>query len=140
MKIYVIDTNALISFVTDRSPDQQKRIAGIFESASRLRCTVVCPQHVLTEFVFVMDRVYRVTKEEINAMLADFIVMPGVEVVHDVDFQVLMSLWPTAIPDYGDAIVATVCKSIKGSVVITFDAKFLTAMEKAGIAVMGQSK
>jgi hypothetical protein len=33
MKKYIIDTNALISFVTDRNPKQQQLMKAIFESA-----------------------------------------------------------------------------------------------------------
>ena len=36
MKKYIIDTNALISFVTDRNPAQQRRIGEIFEGAAML--------------------------------------------------------------------------------------------------------
>lgn len=135
MKKYVIDTNALISFVTDRNLSQQERIAGVLEDAARLKCSIVCPQHVLTEFVFVMDRVYGVSKAEIGAMVGDFIAMPGIELRHDVDFASLLALWPASIPDFGDAIVAAVCKSIKGSAVITFDAKFIGTLKKAGLTV-----
>uniref|UniRef100_A0A831U9S1 Type II toxin-antitoxin system VapC family toxin n=1 Tax=Geobacter metallireducens TaxID=28232 RepID=A0A831U9S1_GEOME len=137
MKKYIIDTNALISFVTDRNLAQQERIAGVLEEAARLRCTIICPQHVLTEFVFVMDRVYGVAKAEIGAMVGDFIAMPGIEVRHEVDFAGLLALWPASIPDFGDAIVAAVCKSTKGAAVITFDARFMGALKKAGIAVQG---
>jgi hypothetical protein len=58
VKKYIIDTNALIYFVTDRNLNQQEIVAPLFESACRLKCTLVCHQHVLTEFVFVIDKVY----------------------------------------------------------------------------------
>ena len=60
MKKTIIDTNALISFVTDRNPTQQKRIADVLEGAARLQWIVLCPQNVLTEFVYVLDKVYDV--------------------------------------------------------------------------------
>ena len=100
MKQYVIDTNGLISFVTDRNTGQQQRMAAILEAASQLRCTLICPQHVLTEFVFVMDRVYQIAKPEISVMIRDFAAMPGVEVLHEIDFSTLLALWPSAVPDF----------------------------------------
>jgi len=135
VKKYVLDTNAVISFVTDRNPTQQQTIAAVFEAAARQKCLLVCPQHVLTEFVFVMDRVYKVEETEIHAMIREFIAMPGIEMIHEIDFSMLLTLWPSAIPDFGDAIVATACKTVKGAAVITFDAKFSTALKKAGIPV-----
>ena len=50
MKTYIIDTNALISFITDRNIAQQEIIAGIFTNTTRLKEIVLCPQNVLTEY------------------------------------------------------------------------------------------
>ena len=121
MKKTIIDTNALISFVTDRNPSQQKRIADVLEGAARLQWILLCPQNVLTEFVYVLDKVYGVAKEDINAMILDFIAMPGVEIVHEIDMAALLRLWPEKIADYGDAIVVAVAKGTAASEVVTFD-------------------
>lgn len=136
MRKYIIDTNALISFVTDRNMAQQEVVAPFFEAASRLRCTLVCHQFVLTEFVFVMDKVYGTPKETINTMLKDFIAMPGVELYQQTDFRVLLSFWPSNIGDFGDALVAATAKAVKGSVVVTFDEKFKSGLKKLGLEVL----
>lgn len=133
MKKYIIDTNTLISFVTDRNPAQQEIVAPLFEAASRLKSILVCHQFVLSEFVFVMDKVYSTPKETINAMLHDFVAMPGVEVYQHTDFSVLLSLWPSKITDFGDAVIATTGKAVKGSAVVTFDAKFSSALKRLGL-------
>lgn len=135
MKRYVIDTNAIISFVTDRNLAQQEVVAPLFAAASRLKCALVCHQFVLTEFIFVMDKVYGTPKETINAMVRDFIAMPGVEMRHETDFNKVLSLWPEKIADFGDAIVASVGKAIKGAVIVTFDARFKSALKSQGLAV-----
>jgi predicted nucleic acid-binding protein len=62
LKNYIIDTNALISFVTDRNPAQQDKIANLLDSAAQLKVRVLCPQNVLTEFIYLMDSVYRSPK------------------------------------------------------------------------------
>ncbi|MBK5275350.1 MAG: PIN domain-containing protein [Desulfuromonadales bacterium] len=133
MKKYIIDTNALISFVTDRNPSQQEIVAPLFEAASRLKCTLVCHQFVLTEFVFVMDKVYGTPKENINAMLHDFITMPGVEVYQQTDFSAVLSFWPSKISDFGDALIAATGKTMKGATIVTFDIKFKSALKKLGL-------
>ena len=99
MKKHIIDTNALISFVTDRNPAQQAKIAGLFDSAARLKIRVLCPQNVLTEFVYVMDAVYHIGKVEIRDIISDFINLPGIEVVDHVNLKTLFELWPENIPD-----------------------------------------
>ena len=135
MKRYVIDTNALISFVTDRNPGQQQKVGPLFESAAHLKVAILCHQHVLTEFIYVMDKVYDVPKQDINMMVRDLMAMPGVEVIHTVDFNIVFTYWPKLIEDFGDAIVASVCKTHKGSVIMTFDLKFINTLKKLGLDV-----
>jgi len=130
MKTYIIDTNALISFITDRDTDQQEIIATIFKSAANLKKTVLCPQNVLTEFIYVMEKVYGIPKMTIHTMIRDFISMPGIKIIHDIDLNILFSYWPEHIPDFGDAVVAGVCKANKGSVVATFDKKFVDLLRR----------
>ncbi|HUV49572.1 MAG TPA: PIN domain-containing protein [Anaerolineae bacterium] len=131
----VIDTNALISFVTDRNKSQQNKIAGLFENAARLRLSILCPQNVITEFVYVLDRVYNIQSLVIKEMIGSFVTMPGIEIVHEVNLKILFSYWPDKIPDYGDAVVASVCKDRKKAMVATFDRKFSAALKKLGISV-----
>ena len=131
----MLDTNALISFVTDRNLVQQDVVAPLFVAASRLKCTLVCHQFILSEFVFVMDKVYETPKKTINSMVRDLIAMPGIELWHETDFKTVLSLWPERIPDFGDALVASVGIAIKGATIVTFDAKFTSALKTLGQTV-----
>ena len=131
----IIDTNTLISFVTDRNKNQQDKIAGVFENAAGLRLSVLCPQNVITEFVYVLDRIYKVPQSVIKDMIDDFVAMPGIEIVHEVNLKILFSYWPDKIQDYGDAIVASVCCARKGSMVATFDRNFSATLKKLGLSV-----
>ena len=133
MKRYVIDTNALISFVTDRNLEQQQKIAPLFESAAQMKAVILCHQHVLTEFIYVMDRVYRVPKDKIGRMIADLMEMPGIEIIQEVDFKTVLSCWPDPIPDFGDALIAAAGKARSRTMVVTFDRKFATKLKALGI-------
>ena len=44
-------------------------------------------------------------------------------------------LTPVPLSDFGDAIVASVCRSQKGSFLVTFDRKFINALKKTDLAV-----
>ena len=136
MKKYIIDTNALISFVTDRNPDQQQKIAPLFESAANLKALILCHQYVLTEFIYVMDRVYHVPKEEIRRIITDLVDMPGIEVINEIDFTAVLSCWPDPIPDFGDAVIASVSK-IRKSAIVTFDRKFAKNLKSLGMNYWG---
>ena len=133
MRRYVIDTNALISFVTDRNLEQQRKIATLFESAAQMKAVIFCHQHVLTEFIYVLDRIYQVPKEEIARMIKDLIEMPGIEVIQEMDFNTILSWWPDPIPDFGDALIAATGKARSRAMVVTFDRKFATKLKALGI-------
>jgi predicted nucleic-acid-binding protein len=135
MKKIIIDTNCLISFVTDRNVQQQKKISRLFHEAGQLRKLIVCHHHVLSEFVYVLRSVYSVEPDRIHSMITDLIIMPGIEHVSEVGIQTVLSLWPEQISDYGDAVLAAYCKDTKSTAVATFDLTFKKAMKKAKITI-----
>jgi predicted nucleic-acid-binding protein len=135
MNKIVIDTNTLISFVTDRNLEQQKMAADLFENASQLKSLVFCPQNVLIEFVYVMDKVYQVSVDKTQEILRDFLSMTGIKIMHDLNIEQLLFYWPKYFKDFGDAIVASVCREIKGSTVATFDRKFINALKKVNLEI-----
>jgi predicted nucleic acid-binding protein len=61
--------------------------------------------------------------------------MPGLKVVHEVDFDLLLSYWPDRIRQYGDALIASVCQSHKNSRVVAFDRKLKSALQGFGLPV-----
>lgn len=134
MSIYIIDTNALISFVTDRNPEQQKQMAEIFESAARMKCKVCCPQNVITEFVYVMEKIYKVSPATTQEMVKAFLVLPGIEILHYLDYKTLFTLWPRPINDFADAIVASICQTHKSAIIATFDKKLISTLKKMGVS------
>ncbi len=135
MKKIIIDTNCLISYVSNRNPGQQEKIAPLFQKASRLKTILVCHHHVVSEFVYVLTGVYAMQTENVQQMVADLVSMPGVTYTSDVDMQSLLSLWPESIPDYGDAVLAAYCQKTKGTRIASFDKKFNSALTRAGLPV-----
>jgi predicted nucleic acid-binding protein len=136
MKKIVLDTNVLISFLTDRNLAQQEKAAEIFSRAAALQTEILCQQEVISEFVYVMDSVYRVSKSEIRDMLLDFGEMPGVEIVSGLDLALVSKLWPTRISDYGDAVIAVLCQKTRDAAVATFDRKFSKELTALGLLVI----
>ena len=135
MKKIVIDTNCLISFVTDRNPAQQEKIAALFSQASKLKKLVVCHLHVISEFIYVLTNVYSLNTRNVKQMVADLVAMPGVFYTSEVDIATVLSLWPEKIPDYSDAILAAYCKTTKGTYIATFDKRFNHALKAFGLPI-----
>lgn len=135
MKQVIVDTNVLISFVTDRNPRQQELAAKLLRSASGLQISLVCHQHVLTEFIYVLDRIYQVPKSRIRVLLSDFISMPGVEIAHEINFKQLINFWPEPISDFGDAVLAHLALAMKRTAVATFDQEFSQKLKLLNIII-----
>jgi len=133
MKTYIIDTNALLSFVTDRNPEQQAPMAALFSRAAGLNCKIMCHAHVITEFVYVLEKVYGHDKPAINRMIYDFMAMPGIDITNDIDFKILLDFWPGQISDFGDAVVASLWHANRNAPVVTFDKRFLRELRNLGI-------
>lgn len=51
MKRVVLDTNVLVSFLTDRNAEQQEQASALFEAASSGKTELVLHQIVITELV-----------------------------------------------------------------------------------------
>jgi|APSaa5957512622_1039677.scaffolds.fasta_scaffold28014_3 predicted nucleic-acid-binding protein len=135
MRKVIIDTNTLVSFVTDRNTNQQKKSAELFEEASRLKLMILCHQNVVTEFVYVMEKIYKIRKEKIKEIISDFVLMPGIELVHEIDIKKVLQFWPTSVPDFGDALLAALCKTSKNSSIATFDRKFQNALKALSLPI-----
>ena len=135
MKNVIIDTNALISFITDRNLDQQQKVARLFEQTSRLKSTVICHQNVVAEFVYVMDKLYCVEKEKIGKILADFLKMPGVNLSTVFDSKTVFKLWPNEVTDFGDAIIASLHKSYQKASIASFDVRFKKTLKRLSIPI-----
>jgi len=135
MNKIILDTNCLISFVSDRNPSQQEEISLLFSQARSLKKSLICHHHVISEFVYVLTNVYALEPKDVQKMIAELISMPGITYTSEVDIKMLLSLWPERIPDYGDAVIAAYCKKSKGSCIASFDKKFINALIKIGLPI-----
>jgi predicted nucleic-acid-binding protein len=134
MKRYLIDTNCLVSFVTDRNVNQQKLLTRYFEGASNFKYELIVLSNVITEFVYVLDKIYGVHEKIISAILYDLAQTPGFIIKNYFNLNSILSLWPKDISDYGDAIIASCAKEEKLSI-ITFDHSFVKQLKVCNISV-----
>jgi predicted nucleic acid-binding protein len=87
-----------------------------------------------------MDTVYHIRKAEIRDIIIDFVKLPGIEIVHAINLKTLFTFWPEKVPDYGDAIIAALCKDTTGASVFTFDRKFRIKLTKLDLLTTSYDK
>ena len=68
-------------------------------------------------------------------MLKDLIRLPEVKVLNEVDLESVLDFWPQRLPDFGDAFMASACRSNKGAVAATVDRKLISILKKSKIPV-----
>jgi predicted nucleic-acid-binding protein len=129
---FVADTNCLISYVTDRSPQQMERISALIEEAANLRHVICIISNVVTEFVYVLQTVYEKDDRFIAQMLMALFATPGIEYSHAYSLDNILKLWPTPIKDYGDAVLAAAAAEMRVPV-LTFDRSFAAQLRSAQI-------
>ncbi len=131
MKV-ILDTNCYISFINRRHVAQHKKMLDIMEAVSRLELEVLLTGHNVTEIVFVMESVYERPAQEIKGMLFDLLRNPGISFESAYFPDGLLRLWPEAIKDYGDAVLAAAASTLNAKV-FTFDEAFAKALKKQGL-------
>jgi hypothetical protein len=68
-------------------------------------------------------------------MVSDFIDMPGIEIIHEVNFNAVFTCWPKPISDFGDAVIASAAMAQKDSIIVTFDRKFTKCLKSLKLDV-----
>jgi len=121
MNRIVIDTNIVVSFLTDRNLDQQKLAAALFEGASAGKHELILHQIVATETVYVLRNIHHRSMTEVAASLQDLIELPGIVAIDKMPWSDLFDLWPQEIESYADAALVAVTRSGKYDYLATFD-------------------
>lgn len=123
MRRYLLDTNCLISFLTDRNIDQQNKISQYFEDAGNLKNELLVACNIISELVYVLEKVYGIAVKKISHIIKALINTPGIIVYNNFYPVTLLDVWPDLIPDYGDAVLTSVALE-ENLPVITFDRTF----------------
>ncbi len=133
MKSVVVDTNVVLSFVTDRDPRQQRAAARLFEHAVSGERRIVLPQVVLIEIVYVLQNLYGTPVAEIADLLDDLLAMPHVTAENEVPWHAVLEIWPDRVRDFADAVLMTVARAGDHKVA-SFDRKLTRALRRVGVA------
>jgi predicted nucleic-acid-binding protein len=135
MNKVVVDTNVLLSFLTDRDERQQGLAAELIEAAAGGEHMLLLHQLVLTEMVYVLLKLYDLDSDSVAIILRDLLEMPGVQPLDEIDWGVLLELWPQQVGDFADAGLAAVLSGGGYDSLATFDLSFSRAVKKQGLSL-----
>ena len=136
MSRIVLDTNVLVSFLTDRDLAQQVRAAKLFAAAASGVDELALPQVVATEMVYVLTNLYKLDASSVAAILADLLALPGILPLDSVDWPAVLDLWPKRYADFTDACLAAVAQQGRFDAVATFDRPFARQLARESLTTV----
>lgn len=128
-----VDTNVLVSFLTDRDPGQQARATELFLGAAAGDHVIVVHQQVAAEVVYVLLNVYGVAATVASSAMRDLLDLPGVVTTDELDWAAVWALWPRRMRDFGDACLAASAKGDAFDRLATFDAQLAKRARRQGV-------
>lgn len=132
MKRVVIDTNVLISFLTDRNAEQQLLADNLFHLAERGELEIILHQAIIGEMVYVLSNLYQLPPREVADLVRSLLTTPGVRSVHEVEWKRVLDVWPETFPHLADAILASWARGGKSREIATFDRRFSRTLGRLG--------
>jgi predicted nucleic acid-binding protein len=129
----LVDTNVIVSYLLERSAEQQRRAAELIEAAEDPDRRLLLHQLVLAESAFVLLRIYEQPAAQVSAMLAKLLAVPGSEPVAELGWPRVLELWPTTVPDFQDAVLISAAETLRPDSVATFDQSFNRKLRSLGV-------
>lgn len=133
---FILDTNAIISFVTDRNRIQQKLVDDHLILAVKNKEIVYCPVEVIEEFIYVNETQYDASELVIKDRLSKLIHIPQVKIISQLDISLVLAIWGNHVSDYVDAVLASISLSNQNIPILTFDKKFRNSLKKLNIPIL----
>lgn len=133
MRRVLVDTNVLVSFLTDRDRSQQERAAELLASAADGKLELMVHQSVLFELAYVLLNLYGTSPAEVRGILVALTMLPGVRLIDELSWSEVLRIWPETFPDLADAALAAAYRDVHADGIATFDKKFIRRLERAGL-------
>jgi len=128
---FVLDTNILIRFLTNNPKKQAAAVESLFKKAG-LRSLLI-PDVVLVEAVFVLLSFYNLPKEEIIENIASLITFNKFN-LHRSLFKKTLELYSKYPISFVDAYVGAVSRTEPRRIIYTYDKRVLGIKEVQAIA------
>ncbi len=121
-----VDTDVIIRLLTGDDPVKQERAARLFEQVEQGRLTLLAPDTVISDCVYVLSspRLYHLPRQEVVELLTSLVRLPGFRVQNRRAVLAALALYGNTHLDFGDALIIAAARQSKSQVVYSFDADF----------------
>ena len=119
----ILDTNLFIRYLHDGTPQEKEKFRDLIGKARSKGTSFYIPLIVIVEMVYVLERVYKLPKDQVRKMVESILTLP----VEIESFEVILTalaLYEEKNLKFGDALVLSTAK-VKGiTPIYTFDRDF----------------
>ena len=117
-----LDTNVLVRFLTQDDDAQFQVAAGLIEGCTRDVPGYVC-REVMIELVWVLERAYKYSREEIAEALLSIVTASQLSVENAQDIASVVNLYRKEGYDFADLMIRQAAQRTENRVLKTFDQK-----------------
>ena len=133
MQHIVVDANVLISFFVERNEKQRAAAKAFLLAAENGDFTVVIPQFVFFEIIYVLQTFYSVPVDVVANVVKDVLAMPGILVTDDFPWTQIFEYWPDPLRSISDAAIVALAVANRYDSVATFDQKLARRLKTSGV-------
>ena len=117
-----LDTNVLVRFLTQDDDAQFQVAAGVIEGCTRDAPGYVC-REVMIELVWVLERAYKYSREEIAEALLSIVTASQLSVENAQDIASVVNLYRKEGYDFADLMIRQAAHRTENRILKTFDQK-----------------
>jgi len=117
-----LDTNVLVRFLAQDDDAQFQVAAGLIEGCTRDAPGYVC-REVMIELVWVLERAYKYSREEIAEALLSIVTASQLSVENAQDIASVVNLYRKEGYDFADLMIRQAAQRTENRVLKTFDQK-----------------
>ena len=116
--ISLIDANVILRYLLRDNEDLYAEAEGVFNEVMEGKAKILILESVVAEVVYVLQRIYKVGREEISEILRELIELRGVKVHNKGHILKALEIFSNRNLDFVDCLL---CAYGKENKVITFD-------------------
>ena len=117
-----LDTNVLVRFLTQDDDAQFQVAADLIEGCTRDVPGYVC-REVMIELVWVLERAYKYSREEIADALLSIVTASQLSVENAQDIASIVNLYREDVYDFADLMIRQAAQRTENRILKTFDQK-----------------
>jgi predicted nucleic-acid-binding protein len=121
-----VDANVILRYLLDDDPSLAEKAAKILEQGQ-----VHVPFEVMAEVVYVMQGVYKISRQEISTVLTQFVMLPNVSTNSEPVLIEALRIYSGKGLDFVDSLLCSY-SGIDGVQVETFDRKLKKVISEQG--------